>query len=197
MKKSSAVIGCFVVGFLLAASPFGGQDATNAINSYPNLPAPIGEESVLLTSAGQAPENLLLAKIAEDLHLEGDYRPRALASDLYDYRTLVIIVGSSPYGLQYRNRTFTEEMERTKQLLNEAELRGLPVIILHVAETKRQDKQTVELIKATAPHADYFLGLKSISSSSEIIELMDAANVPVTLVKDLEDLHTPLNSAFR
>ncbi|SDM18985.1 DUF6305 family protein [Sediminibacillus halophilus] len=197
MKKSSAVIGCLVIGFLLAASPFGGQDTTNSFNSYPNLPAPIGEESILFTSAGQAPENLLLAKIAEDLHLEGDYRPRALASDLYDYRTLVIIVGSSPYGLQYRNRTFTEEMDRTKQLLNEAELRGLPVIILHVAGAKREDKQTVELLKATAPYADYFLGLKSIGSSTEIIELMDAANVPVTLVKDLEDLHTPLNSAFR
>ncbi|WP_026570909.1 MULTISPECIES: DUF6305 family protein [Sediminibacillus] len=197
MKKSSAVIGCFLAGLLLAASPFARPDSAASINSYPNLPAPIGEETILFTSAGQAPENLLLAKMAEDLHLEGDYRPRALASDLYDYRTLVIIVGNSPYGLQYRNKTFTEESDRIKQLLNEAELREVPVIILHVAGTKRQDNQTVELIETTAPYADYFLGLKSISSSTKIIESMDAANVPVTLVQDLEDLHTPLNSAFR
>ncbi|WP_053218640.1 DUF6305 family protein [Virgibacillus senegalensis] len=197
MKKSSAVISCLLASLLLAAIPFASPVSVNSLNLYPNLPAPIGKEKILFTSAGQAPENILLSKIAEDLHLEGDYRPRALASDLYDYQTLVIAVGSSPYGLQNRNRTFTEELDRTRRLLKEAELREMPVIIMHVAGDKRNERQNFKLLKTATPHADYFLGLKSLGNKSEIIDLLDAANVPVTLVEDLEDLLTPFNSVFR
>ncbi|SDK05106.1 DUF6305 family protein [Sediminibacillus albus] len=198
MKKSSIVFVCFFLGTLLMLQPFTGKtESSNSFNTYPNLPAPIGKEKILLTSAGQAPENMILAKIAEELHLEGDYRPRALASDLYDYNTLVIAVGSSANGLKYKSRTFSEEKQRTRLLLEEAEHMNVPVIIMHITGDKREDRHTSELLEITAPFADYFIGLKTFSRKHQMIDLLQASHVPITLVNELDDINTPFNSAFR
>src|SRR5690625_4464907 len=101
----------------------------NHINTFPNLPAPIGEEDILITSAGQAAEGVILQSIADSLHLKTDYRPRALGTDLYDYQSVVIVLGYSASGTIYTNRSFQDELTRVKNLVMEAEKDNLPIIL--------------------------------------------------------------------
>ncbi|WP_138420909.1 DUF6305 family protein [Aquibacillus sediminis] len=167
------------------------------INDYPNLPAPIAKENILLTNVGQAVEGEILKQIVNDLNLDGDYRPRALASDLYDYQSLVISIGYSPTGLANTPRSFEEEKQRLRDLTKEAELQGIPVVVLHLSNDYKGDARTWELIHQAIPKANYFIGIESVVDRANQTELFQSNSIPYTLVNNLEEIRTPLNSAFR
>lgn len=196
MKRYIPISLCLTIVLLLC---FISIDETHSehFNTYPNLPAPIGTEKILITSTGQAPEGSILLKIAESLNLEADYRPRALGSDLYDYNTVVIILGYSANGLTQTNRSFLEEMSRTRTLLKEAENTSLPIILVNISGFFRDDNRTRKLFKEAVPHADYFIGLKNTKEKAEQIEHLRKHHVPITLVSDLKALSVPFNAIFR
>lgn len=196
LKKYIPVFVCFSIVLLFTFSSIGNSQSKH-INTYPNLPAPIAEEKILITSAGQATESSIMLSIADNLNLEADYRPRALGTDLYDYKSVVIMLGFSANGLSHTNRSFQEELTRTKQLVKEAKLANLPIILVNISGLFRDDSQTWQLFEQTAPFADYFIGLKNMKNADSSIKILRENSVPVTLVTDLDDLQTPFNSVFR
>lgn len=196
MRKYVIPVVCILFSVLLLLFPLLSQPKQH-INAHPNLPAPIGKEDILFTSAGQAVDGAIAYSIAEDLHLNGDYRPRALATDLYDYSSLVITVGYSPTGLVNTRRNIAEEKIRVKKLLDEARQTGVPVLLLHLSGKNHDNKQTRELIELAIPYVNYFVGLKEIPNRDDIVELLQKNGVRFTLVNELDDIRTPFNSAFR
>ncbi|MFC0525381.1 DUF6305 family protein [Pontibacillus salicampi] len=173
------------------------QVASENWNTYPNLPSPVGTEPFLITSAGQATDGKVFSYLAKDLHLEGDYRPRALASDLYDYHTIVLVTGYSPHGLHQTYRTVEEEKSRVRELVEEAEASGIPLIIVHIGGSSRDDSLTWTFLKESLPHAEYVLGLSQMEQNDKLMSLAKQHKVPVTLVEELSNMRTPFNSAFR
>ncbi|GAA0589425.1 hypothetical protein GCM10009001_01660 [Virgibacillus siamensis] len=196
MKRYFPIIVCLSIVLLLCFFSLK-ETQSEHFNTYPNLPAPIGMEKILITSSGQAPEGSILPKIAERLNLEADYRPRALGSDLYDYNSVIIMLGYSANGLTQTNRSFKEEMNRTRKLLKEAENTSLPVILINISGFYRDDNRSMKLFKVALPYADYFIGLKNTKNKAKQIQQLRNHQVPVTLVNDLEDLTVPFNAIFR
>ena len=196
MKKSIPFLLCLVIGLIIA---FTNTDTSqsNPMTTYPNLPAPIGKEKILITSAGQAMEGAIVYSISESLHLDADYRPRALDSDLYDYQSVIIILGYSANGLAYTNRSFQEELNLTKQLLIEAALQELPIIVVDLSSRGRDSKHTRELFELVTPYTAYYIGLKNEQGYHPYKQELQKLDIPVTLLNELDDLATPLNSAFR
>lgn len=164
---------------------------------WPNLPAPVGEGPILITSAGQAVDGQIVSLMAKRLHLEADYRPRALATDLYAYNTIIFTVGYSPTGVHETFRTLEDETIRLKRMVIYALEQDIPIIILHLGGSTREDVYTYELFKELAPYSEYFIGLRSMNPEGDFIKLIKQEHVPITLVKNLNQMLTPLNSAFR
>ncbi|MBT2216147.1 hypothetical protein KK120_09965 [Virgibacillus dakarensis] len=196
MKKYIPVFICIMLAFILLCTTIR-SSPSKPINSYPNLPAPIGGEKILITSAGQAAEGTILLKIAENLNLEADYRPRALATDLYDYASVVIVLGYSANGIAHTPRSFAEELTRTDQLVEEAEHMNLPVVLVDLSGKQRENDETEKLFTRIIPFADYYIGLKNVKHPDKLLTTLKKHHVPATLVTRLDDLSTPFNSAFR
>ncbi|MEQ6377558.1 DUF6305 family protein [Bacillaceae bacterium S4-13-56] len=165
--------------------------------TWPNLPAPIGHERVLLTLAGQPSEGRIIDELARQLHLDADYRPMVLGTDVYDYRTIVVAVGYSPLGVYDSGRTLQEEKDRIQGILKEVRFREIPLIMIHLDGAGRLDPQTMEFMKMIAPYTSYFLGLKSMENQMELQKIFSEYRVPITLVNSVNDFATPFNSAFR
>lgn len=195
-KKFIPSLVCFILAciFLLASN---GLTKSNYINSYPHLPAPIAKEKLLITSAGQSAEGMIALKMAERLNLDVDYRPRALATDLYDYKSVVIILGYSPNGLAQTQRSFEQEKKRMNALFVEVNNTNLPIILVHISGKFREENYTRQFIEDAIPYADYFIGLKELSLTNEVILKLKKNNVPTTLVNDVADMQIPFNSVFR
>lgn len=195
-KKFIPSLVCFILAcvFVLASN---GLTKSNYINSYPHLPAPIAKEKVLITSAGQSAEGTIALKMAENLNLDVDYRPRALSTDLYDYQSVVIILGYSPTGLAQTVRSFEEEKKRVHALVLEAKKMSLPIILVHISGKFREENYTRQFIENAIPYANYFIGLKELSLTNDIIRKLKQNNVPTTLVNNVADMQIPFNSVFR
>jgi len=196
MKKYSlaAVLLFICVGIMIVNQR---SSEGEKMNTWPNLPAPIGDERMLITSAGQATEGKVFSYITKDLHLEGDYRPRALATDLYDYNTLVMVAGYSPHGLNQTYRSIEDEKKRVHRLLHEAQRSSIPKILIHMGGAARDDEVTWSIIEESMHHVEYVIGFREMKQKKELVSLADKYNVPVTLVDEMEDLRTPFNSVFR
>jgi len=167
------------------------------VNLYPNLPAPIGKEKILITSAGQAAESAILKSIADSLHLDADFRPRALGSDLYDYNSAVIVLGYSVNGLEKTNRTYLDEQHRIKNLMREAHLNQIPVILVNLSGTYRNDKRTWTFFEQMIPETDYYIGLRNMKDTGKYLDELASRRIPATLVNNISNIRTPLNSVFR
>ncbi|MFD2761433.1 DUF6305 family protein [Lentibacillus juripiscarius] len=196
MQKHVPTLICFCLALVFSFVSYSTAQSEH-FNTYPNLPAPIAEEKILITSAGQAAENIILLSVAEKLNLEADYRPRALGTDLYDYNSVVIMLGSSANGLSHTGRSFQEELSRVSSLIQEADAADLPVILINVSAPLRHHVQTRELFEQIAPSTDYFIGLRSIRNAEFYIQTLRNHSVPVTLITRLDDIHTPFNAIFR
>lgn len=196
-KKYVPFLICICLLLILVFFSSNPPTGNNHISAFPNLPAPIGEEDILITSAGQAAEGAILQSIADSLHLKTDYRPRALGTDLYDYQSVVIVLGYSASGLIYTDRSFQDELTRIKKLVSEADKSKLPVILVDLAGAYRENNMTMELFEQMVAHADYYIGLNNKKHMKLYIEKLDNYNVPATLVSNLDDIHTPFNSVFR
>lgn len=195
MKRFLPVFIC--VGIMLLLLPFSYESSTSKANTYPNLPAPIAKEKVLVTSSGQAVEGAIVNSIAENLNLEVDYRPRALASDLYEYNSVIVVVGYSKTGLSHTLRNFKEEMNRSKQLVKEAESGSLPVILVDLSGVLRDDARTFHLIKGILPYTTYYIGVTPTKQIKVIKQVAKENNIYITLVDRMSEIEIPLNSAFR
>lgn len=196
LKKYIPFLLCLLIGLILVFFNLNSSN-TKHINTYPNLPAPIGEEKILITSAGQAIEGTIIFAMADSLNLDADYRPRALDTDLYDYQSVIIVLGYSSNGLSYINRSFRDELHYTEQLVKEAASKQLPLVIINLSGVTRNDEQTWKLFEKTVEYSDYYIGLKSENGLNRYMERLKELKVPVTLVNELDDMPTPLNSAFR
>lgn len=167
------------------------------VHTWPNLPSPIGKELVLITSAGQAVEGHILDKMTKQLHIDGDYRPRALATDIYDYKTVILVTGFSAYGLKETGRTIIEEKERIGEMLREIKKQNIPLIVIHLGGHGRVGSITLSFIKMALTETDYIIAQRNSDYHGELRLLAREKGIPITLVKDLDDIKTPLNSIFR
>jgi hypothetical protein len=196
LKKYAVIIVCFLISFIIIGYN-ASQTSSQPMYMYPNLPAPIGKEPILITSAGQSVEGGIIGKMARKLYLEADYRPRALATDLYEYQTLVIITGYSYNGLLHKQRQFKQENTRIEKLIDQAEKENKPIVLMDLDVQFRNNEETWTLMNEILPYADYFIGRRHNQTLEALMEKIHKYQLPSTFVDKVEDMKTPFNSVFR
>lgn len=164
---------------------------------WPNLPAPIGEEPILITSAGQGAEGAVVHLMVKRLNLNADYRPRALATDLYEYKTIILYTGFSKNGVNKTYRDFQEEKTRIRRMITYANHNQIPIILIHLGGPMRDDRRTMDLVREALPYSNYFIGKRNMVQGKEILDIAENNRLPITLVSHTKDILTPLNSVFR
>jgi len=60
-----------------------------------------------------------------------------------------------------------------------------------------RDNKTEELLKLIGTQTDYFIGLRGSSNEEMLIELARNGDIPLTLVREVNDISGPFASAFR
>lgn len=172
-----------VAGGLMLAAPAAAQDM------------PTASPPVLVTSLGQSLDAFQVQLATKRTGAEVLYDPLAAVDQLDGAETLFLVVGASLKGFGEAGISITDERERARQFLDEAEARGIPVIVLHVGGAERRDDLTNQLIEVTAPHADALFirndsdadGMFQSFAEAEGIPLVSVENI-VALLPELEKL---------
>lgn len=165
--------------------------------TLPSLPRPIADEGVLITSAGQSTDTYIIENIANQLMIHNLFMPQAQESDLEDIKTLVIVVGYSPIGMKSRGISYNEEKKRISRLLDKSEDKNLTVLTLYIGGKQRRGPQTDELLELISSKTDYLIGLREANYDNFLVDLAKKYDLPLTLVKGVNDIREPFASAFR
>lgn len=167
------------------------------VNSYPALPVPIARERVLVTSAGQGAEGLIVAKMCDQINLEYDFRYQGTPADSADKNSLILVVGVSPAGMGSIYTTPGEEERRVLMIVQDAYRKHKPIIVMHLGGRERRGGLNDRLIKAVVPLSSYVLVAGNGNHDDLFTRLTREQNIPLTEVAGINELKIPLNSAFR
>lgn len=156
---------------------------------------PFAAEPLVVSSAGQGGDAYILHDLALSLRLDARFAPAAEADDLEDAGALALALGINELGLAMRASDEERELERVRELLDEAEARGIPVIA--VALSKRRGSLDRELARIVCDRADYVI-IANPSDPGKAPDWLPALPADrVSMVGRIADAAQPLASAFR
>ncbi|MGE5633510.1 MAG: DUF6305 family protein [Caulobacteraceae bacterium] len=174
-----------------------GHQEEASVFTLPSLPRPIAKEAVLITSAGQSTDSYIVKDIANQMMIRNYFMPQAKETDLEDISTIVFVIGYSPLGEQLHEMSYEDEKNRIKRLLEKAESKNITILAVYIGGEQRRGKNTDELLKLVCPHSDYLISLKNSNHDNLLSNLAKSNNIPLTLVKEVNDIAGPFASAFR
>ena len=165
--------------------------------TLPGLPRPIANAPVVITSAGQSTDSYIIRDISNQLMIRSFFMPQARDVDLKDIKTIVFVVGYSSLGAKLQDVSYEEEKLRIEKLIQKAKDNKLTVLTVVIGREQLHDNKTEELLRLIGKQTDYLIGMKESSSESILTELAADGDIPLTLVKEVNDISEPFASAFR
>lgn len=195
-RKLTSLLTLIILASLAVAgcSP---KPQTQSGGGIPNLPRPIAQDRVLVTTAGQGVEGLIIARYLNQLSIRSYYRHRAEPVDLEDVKSLIIAIGYSPNGLDAAYMDTTKEKTRLRELMKAAQKAKMPVILTHIGGAERRSPLNDEITKELAANANYLVVVRDSNRDMFFTNLAMEKGIPITEVSTLAGVKVPLNSAFR
>ena len=169
------------------------------VNPYfvPHLPRPLAHERAVITSAGQGAEGLVISKIASQLNIKNRFWRKVRGKDLSDrYDGLIIVLGLSYQNMERLKTNTAEEKKRLAALAKGAKELGIAVVMINAGKLYRHSETDI-MAQLLAPYTDYIIVVGEGNYDGLFSQLAFQEDIPITIVKDLQKIKTPLNSVFR
>ncbi len=148
------------------------------------------EVPMLITNAGQGPGGKmcsLLVSQSSTVTLNEDYwynaEPRE--SDLHEreYKTLMVVIGSSAKGLGASGITIDEEISRLEVMVKEAQRLEMRIVAVHLEGRARRgnpgsaDERSIDAI---VPFADYIIVVEDGNQDGRFTKIATEKGIPIT-----------------
>lgn len=150
----------------------------------------------LITSAGQSPDAFVVKVLFDRAKISNDYDELASADKLKSIKTLVLVLGGSAKGLGAAGIDEDEELARIKSIIDKAREQKIVVIGIHIGGESRRGPLSQKFIEASAPRCDYLLVKEDGNADKYFTNLSTSKKIPLTLVKDSNEIGTVLKSVF-
>ncbi|MBM3325573.1 MAG: hypothetical protein FJY65_01115 [Calditrichaeota bacterium] len=147
----SIILFCTAIGLLLSPA-YGFSEDSVRVKTY--------LQPVLLTSAGQAADVMILRGLALRAGLDIKYRPNATADSLNDVKAVILVAGGSSKGLGAAKIDVKDEESRIKKLVKAAEKAKLPVLVFHIGGEARRGALSDPFNKLAADAGELIIVIK-------------------------------------
>jgi len=118
-------------------------------------------DPVLVTSAGQSADILMVKILAKKASLKYVFNKTATGTDLDTIKSVLIVCGGSTKGLGAAKIDKEEEYKRVEKLIKAARKKGLKIIAVHVGGKSRRGALSDYFNKLVAENADYLIVVKA------------------------------------
>lgn len=150
MKQFSSMV---MIAFILGIAAISAQsDTTNKFKA---------EDPVLITSAGQSADILMVKILAKKASLEFELNKSAPLDMLNNKKSMIIVSGGSTKGLGAAKIDKEEEYARTKKIIDKAKEEGIKIIAVHVGGKSRRGALSDFFNKLVAENADHIIVVSS------------------------------------
>ncbi len=189
-----------VVVAVLAGSAVAGPAALDAQGSAVKAELP-----VLLTSCGQSPGPERVKFFLKRLELDYEFVGQASAEHLKDgsFKSIIIVTGASLKGMGAAGVSIQDELERTAELIAEAQQQGITIIGAHVEGMSRRaqgaaagDNSDELSIDAVIPYSDLIFVRQDGNADRRFSIISENAGIRLILFEKNMELGDVLKSMF-
>lgn len=174
-------------------------NAANKVFSEGAFDTSLIREPVLITSIGQSADVFILDALFQklDTPVDYDYKPLAAASEIPNYKTVLIATGMSSKGLDAAGVSPEEETERAKVLLKAVKENNLTVIFAHLGGSARWGVKSDQFSDMALELSSYLLVVEEGNAPDGKFSSFARENgVPYSLIYTISDCLAPLNDLF-
>lgn len=155
------------------------------------------ESPLLITSAGQSADVKLVKMLAARESLEATTILMATPADLEGVKTLVIVPGFSSKGLGAAGISQEEEMGRVKKLVDLANKKNIPIIMMHVGGNARRQGQSDAFNELISNNSIYMIVVAQGDEDKFFTNISKEKNIPMELVEKISESGAPLAKLFQ
>lgn len=161
------------------------------------LPPPIANEKILITSAGQSTDTYIIKNIANELMLHNYFMPKAEKVDLELVRSIVIVVGYSTIGDMLNDSSYKDEILRIKKFIEKVKAADMPIIMVYIGGKCRRDTKTDHLLKVVGEASSFIISTHDGDYDEFISNISSQKDIPLSLVRDIQEIKAPFASLYR
>lgn len=133
----------------------------------------VAEDPVLITSAGQSADILMVKILAKKAQLNYTMDKSATVDQLADKKSILVVAGGSTKGLGAAKIDKADEYARVESLINQAKDDNIQVIAIHVGGKSRRGALSDYFNKLVAENADHII---VVSGGNEDLFFTNIAN---------------------
>ena len=155
------------------------------------------EQPILISSAGQSADVKLVKMLASRQNLDANTILMATPSDLEGIKTLLIVPGFSSKGLGAAGISQEDEMDRVQELVNSANSKEIPIIMMHIGGNARRKGQSDAFNSLIANNAKHLIVVAQGNEDNFFTEIVSVNKVPMDVVEKISETGEPLGKLFK
>jgi hypothetical protein len=152
---------------------------------------------ILISSAGQSADVKMVGMMTKRLQLDAKVEMMPKPEQLAGIKTLIIVPGFSSKGLGAAGISQKDEMARVTALINAADQKKIPILMVHIGGTARRLGQSDAFNELAAKHAKYMLVVEQGNSDGFFTKLAGETKTPLGIVKKIPDTMPALEKLFK
>jgi len=137
---------------------------------------------ILITSVGQSADARMIKVVADKLQLACDFEQLAKPDIIKNYKILVIVVGGSSKGLGAAGIDKEQEIVRAQELIKEAKVRGVKILVMHVGGEARRGALSDAFLNEAVPYADHLIIVENGNKDGYFTQISKEKEIPLEIV---------------
>lgn len=155
------------------------------------------EAPILITSAGQSADVKLVKMLAARQKLEATTILMATPADLDGIKTLIIVPGFSSKGLGAAGISQEEEMARVKKLVDIANGKKIPIIMMHIGGNARRQGQSDDFNTLIGGNSKHMIVVSQGNEDGFFTKISEEKNIPMEIVDKISESGAPMANLFK
>ena len=154
------------------------------------------KQPILITSAGQSADGLMVKILAQKAGLRFTFDKLAKKEALKDYTTLILVSGGSTKGLGAANIDKDRELSRIQDLIKAARKAKMSIITMHVGGKARRGKLSDTFNSLTAENGDCLIIVKQGDEDKLFSKIAGKKKIPIFLIDKIVDASDVIKGIF-
>ena len=154
------------------------------------------EQPVLITSAGQSADILMVNILAKKSSLDYTLNKTAAPESADSVKSIILVCGGSTKGLGAAKIDKEQEYERAEKLIQRAKKNNIPVIMIHVGGKSRRGALSDYFNKLGADNADHMIVVKSGDEDGFFSKIAEEKGISIDLSEKIKAIQDILESIY-
>ncbi len=154
------------------------------------------KQPILLTSAGQSADVLMVKILGKKANLQFTYAKMAQPDSLKNHKSLILVSGGSTKGLGAAKIDKQQELTRVQAIINAAKNAKISIITMHLGGKARRGKLSDEFNKLAAENADCLIVVKNGDEDQLFSKIAENKKIPIYLIDKIMEAGNVMKNIF-